>query len=170
MSKDIVSSFKDDLRDIWPSEGMCCEVVGCTGPILKTHAKYTAHWKLKHVTQINIFSCPHSKCKQKYAEKWKMNRHLKSNHKYSSEMVSAIQIPVSKEENMHYVCPGNVLYRKVSKVNTEARDAARKARQDFIREQNLPVRDQPSGDLQVCRGHYVDFNNNLTEAKVVKRW
>ncbi|VDI21176.1 Hypothetical predicted protein [Mytilus galloprovincialis] len=163
MSKDKESSFKDDLRDIWPSEGMCCEVVGCTGPILKTHAKYTAHWKLKHVTQINIFSCPH-KCKQKYAEKCKMNRHLKLMHKYNTDMVSAIEIPVSKEENMHYVCPGNVLYRKVSKVNTEASDAAMKARQDYIREQNLPVRVQPSGDLQVCRGHYVDFNNNLTEA------
>ncbi|CAG2184714.1 unnamed protein product [Mytilus edulis] len=94
-----------------------------------------------------------------------MNRHLKLIHKYSTEMVSAIEIPISKEENMHYVCPGNVLYRKVSKVNTEARDAARKARQDYIRKQNLPVRDQPSGDLQVCRGLYVDFNNNLTEAK-----
>ncbi|CAG2205598.1 unnamed protein product [Mytilus edulis] len=44
-----------------------------------------------------------------------MKRHLKLTHKYSSEMVSAIEIPVSKEENMHYVCPGNVLYRKVSK-------------------------------------------------------
>lgn len=85
-----------DQREVWPSQGMVFEVEGCTSPHLTTYIKYAAHWRLQDMQFVKITLCPVEGCKTKFAERWKVNKHLKMEHKFSSEKVKTTILKVPR--------------------------------------------------------------------------
>jgi len=149
---------------------MACEVEDCTSPHFTTYTKYAAHWRLQHVQFVKITFCPVEGCKTKFAERWKINKHLKMEHKFSSEKVKSTVFKDSMEHNMYFKDLKEIRMRRAVKINTGAREVAKQQRQDYARRHAVTTLAQQPEELAVRRGHYVDIDFNNNQAKVVKRW
>jgi len=98
----------------------------------------------------------------KFAERWKVNKHLKIEHKFSSEKVKSTVLKDSMEHNMYFKDPKEIRMRRAVKINTSAHEVAKQQRQDYASRHAVTTLAQQPEELAVRRGHYVDidFNNN----------
>ncbi|CAC5412092.1 unnamed protein product [Mytilus coruscus] len=154
-------------HDLWPSQGMPCEVEGCKTPHFLKHDKYVKHWKKFHEKSITVYDCSMVGCTIQSTEKSRILKHQRICHK---QLDRNNTLSSHVEPNMFYKATGNVTFRKFVRVNIAAREAARKARQQYVIDHPVNFHVQSNNSLTVSRGQYVDvdFNNNC--AKVVTRW
>ena len=150
----------NDVADVWPSQGMPCEVQDCKSPVFTTYNKYKLHWNKFHVTLVNVFTCPLDGCEVKFNEKWLINRHLKRDHRMSEENVKLQVVPPVKTHNMNYKNPGNIKLRRHVKVNAAAREKARLDRERYAEEHKVSFDNLPRSNSKsaVCRGQSLVFD------------
>ena len=91
-----VMKFDDDLRGVFPKNGLECNVDRCSS-FLRTYGKYIKHWKITHIRTIPIYRCTAGSKQFKY--KREVKRHLKLAHKYT-EIKIAESMSNSKAEHL----------------------------------------------------------------------
>ena len=141
----------DFERELWPVEGMKCDVEGCTTPIFRSFSIYMKHWKAVHNQFVPVYNCVW--CKEKLARRCDVTRHLRFQHSVGQIDAKRIAEGVTPDRlhNMHFVDPGVRKPRRMPpKVYAEARDRAQKERREY------------------AEAHHVDFPN-LEGAVLVPR-
>lgn len=162
-------SVDEDPREFFPSQGMLCEVEGCKSPFLKDHTKYRKHWRQYHVPMTDLHLCPEDGCSFKNRERCLVRKHLLKKHRVTLDDIGKKEIKSVSESNKYFRNPGKVLFRKYTRINTEAREKAKEERRKLAEN---PVRmyvPEPN-NLSICRGQHIDFNFEKDEATVVTRW
>ena len=157
-------------REMWPSQGMPCEVQGCTSPHFHKFDYYIRHWIQYHERFIYIFTCNMPGCKAKFPTKYATRRHYTQVHLLNEGEIKELNITPHKEHNRYFKNPQGLLPRKyVKPVNEKAREEARRQRQQYAMEHHVEFPNLPT-NREVNRGEYMDFNFNNNTSKIVTRW
>ena len=128
----------DFERELWPVEGMKCDVEECTTPVFKSFSIYMKHWRAVHNQFVPVYNCV--LCKEKLARRYDLTRHLRFQH-------SVVQIDAKKIvegltpdrlHNMNFIDLGDKKRRRMPpKVYAEARDRAQKERREYAVEHHI---------------------------------
>lgn len=67
-----------ELKDVWPSAGMSCEVEACTSPHFKTFPQYISHWRKRNIPDVRCFKCPG--CSNSFDKRCQLKNHAAYHH------------------------------------------------------------------------------------------
>ena len=150
-----------ELRDVWPSGGMSCEVEGCTTAHFKNIPQYISHWRKRHITDVRCLKCPG--CTKNFDQHCQLKNHMVHHHRQFDAEHVAISTSLERIRNKRFKDPGMVGPRKFSKIDTSARNKASAQRKKTAEEGHIVFNhlDETPGH-SVCRGQYldIDINNN----------
>ena len=157
-------------RELWPSQGMPCEVEGCTSPHFHKFDYYIRHWIKCHERFIDTFECKMPGCGAKFPTKYATRRHYAQVHLFNEGEIKELDIKPHKEHNMYYLNPQGLLPRKyVKPINEKAREEARRQRQKYAKENHVEFPNLPT-TREVNRGEYMNFDFDNNTSQIVTRW
>lgn len=107
-----LNTLDKDLRLPWPSNGMACDVDGCTSNVFTNYRKYIKHWKEIHTPTIKTYRCV--RCGMKHLYRFRLLTHLVKYHKMpKTDAKSELEkCKIQTSDNVKFICPGNILPRK----------------------------------------------------------
>ena len=111
-----------ELRDVWPSGGMSCEVEECTTPHFKNFPQYNSHWRKRHIPDVRGLKCPG--CTKSFDQRCQLINHMVHHHRQFDAEHVASSTSLEIIRNKRFKDPGMVRSRIFSKVDTTARDKA----------------------------------------------
>ncbi|CAC5412541.1 unnamed protein product [Mytilus coruscus] len=113
---------------------MRCDAEGYTTPVFSSLSIYMKLWKTKHLPVVPVNQC--LLCSSRFGRRCEVTRHLRFYHHYSVEMAKECAAGLQHDQltNMNFKDLGEVLPRRTkSRVNEEAREAARRQREAYLK-------------------------------------
>lgn len=159
-----------ELRDVWPSGGMSCEVEECTTPHFKNFPQYISHWRKRHIPDVRCLKCPG--CTKSFDQRCQLINHMVHHHRQFHAEHVASSTSLERILNKRFKDPGMVRPRKFSKIDTTARDKAVAQRKKTTEEGHNIVFNHldETPEHSICRGQYLDIDFNNNSSKIVTRW
>ena len=140
-------------RDLWPSQGMPCEVEGCTSPHFHKFDYYIRHWKKFHERFVDVYGCSMTGCGAKFPNRNSLRHHYMKVHLLNEQDMKVVNLNPHQEHNMYYTNPKGLLPRKyVKPSNIEARERARRERREYAEKHRVEFPNLPT-NREVNRGN-----------------